>query len=123
MPKPLMCDPALLQLDLRGKTYVVTGANSGIGLITAGQLAKQGARVVLALSRGSREVIVEVHDDGPGIPQTDTRVLDVFYSTKPEGTGLGLPLAHRIASDHGGQLTYESRPGSTTFRVTLPTTA
>lgn len=85
--------------------------------------SRRGARVVLALSRGSREVIVEVHDDGPGIPQTDTRVLDVFYSTKPEGTGLGLPLAHRIASDHGGQLTYESRPGSTTFRVTLPTTA
>ncbi|HMV68176.1 MAG TPA: SDR family oxidoreductase [Myxococcota bacterium] len=53
MPKPLMCDPALLQLDLRGKTYVVTGANSGIGLITAGQLAKQGARVVLAVRRVS----------------------------------------------------------------------
>lgn len=83
----------------------------------------RGSRIVLRLSRGTREAIVEVEDDGPGIPSSDTRVLDVFYSTKPEGTGLGLPLAHGIASDHGGQLTYESRPGSTTFRVTLPTSA
>jgi NAD(P)-dependent dehydrogenase (short-subunit alcohol dehydrogenase family) len=45
MPKTLMCDPALLQKDLSGHVYIVTGANSGAGLATATQLAKQGATV------------------------------------------------------------------------------
>lgn len=51
MPKPLLCPPELLALDLSGHTYVVTGANSGIGLVTVRQLAKQGADVVLACRR------------------------------------------------------------------------
>jgi NAD(P)-dependent dehydrogenase (short-subunit alcohol dehydrogenase family) len=51
MPRPLLCPPALLQKDLGGRTYVVTGANSGIGLVTVEQLAKQGATVILACRR------------------------------------------------------------------------
>jgi NAD(P)-dependent dehydrogenase (short-subunit alcohol dehydrogenase family) len=51
MPKPLLCPPELFTLDLTGKTYVVTGGNSGIGLSTVEQLAKQGATVVLACRR------------------------------------------------------------------------
>ncbi|MCA9562787.1 MAG: SDR family oxidoreductase [Myxococcales bacterium] len=48
MAKPRMCDPNLLKKDLTGKRYVVTGANSGIGFVTAKQLAKQGAEVIFA---------------------------------------------------------------------------
>jgi NAD(P)-dependent dehydrogenase (short-subunit alcohol dehydrogenase family) len=52
MPKkPLMVRPELLSQDLTGKVYVITGANSGIGFVTARQLAKQGATVVMGCRR------------------------------------------------------------------------
>lgn len=51
MLSTLRCDPRLLEKDLRGRVYVVTGANSGVGLATTGQLARQGARVVAACRR------------------------------------------------------------------------
>ncbi len=51
MPKTLMCDPKLLQKDLSGGVYIVTGANSGTGLATSEQLVRQGAHVVGACRR------------------------------------------------------------------------
>jgi len=51
MPQPLLCSAALLERDLAGHVYVVTGGNSGIGLVTVEQLVKQGAHVVLAARR------------------------------------------------------------------------
>jgi NAD(P)-dependent dehydrogenase (short-subunit alcohol dehydrogenase family) len=51
MNTPLMVRSELLSQDLTGKTYVITGANSGIGLVTAQQLARQGATVVMGVRR------------------------------------------------------------------------
>jgi len=67
MPKTLMCDPALFNKDLTGKVYIVTGGNSGIGFVTAKQLAKQGGHVVLACRRvdAANEAITQIKADAP----------------------------------------------------------
>lgn len=71
-----------------------------------------------------RQVTVEVNDDGPGIAATEKpHLFEPFFSTKGvgEGTGLGLYLTKEIVTQrHGGSLSFDSRPGSTTFRVALP---
>jgi len=53
MLKTLRCDPVLFEKDLGGRTYIVTGANSGSGLATTEQLVRQGAKVVAACRRVS----------------------------------------------------------------------
>ena len=64
---------------------------------------------------------IEIEDDGPGIP---TELQDsVFYplvTSRPEGTGLGLPAAQELISRHGGLIEFESRPGKTVFFVRIP---
>lgn len=66
--------------------------------------------------------VVEVSDDGPGIPEEAMgRIFETFYTTKPEGTGLGLALSRRIARERGGDVTFTSTPGKgTTFRLEIP---
>jgi two-component system OmpR family sensor kinase len=69
---------------------------------------------------------IEITDRGNGIPaQEQTRIFDRFYrspSSKSQvpGSGLGLSIANRIVQAHNGDLTVTSRPGETTFRMTLP---
>lgn len=50
------------------------------------------------------------------------QIFDVFYTTKPagEGTGIGLAICKSITEMHGGSLKFESRPGDTTFTVSIP---
>jgi PAS domain S-box-containing protein len=70
--------------------------------------------------RGPRHVFIDVEDDGPGLPSVDAPIFDAFYSTKEGGTGLGLAITHRIVTDHRGTIDVSSRPGKTSFHVTLP---
>jgi two-component system cell cycle sensor histidine kinase/response regulator CckA len=70
--------------------------------------------------------VVEIADTGSGIaPEIASRVFDPFFTTKPVGlgTGLGLAMCHRITTEHGGEIAFESNPGATTFRVILPAAA
>jgi signal transduction histidine kinase len=64
-------------------------------------------------------VEIDVEDDGPGFSE-DQPVFDAFFTTKENGTGLGLPLVHRIVADHGGTIRVQSRPGRTCFTLRLP---
>jgi signal transduction histidine kinase len=65
---------------------------------------------------------VVISDNGPGIPEeVMTRIFDPFYTTKSEGTGLGLSVSNSIIEDHNGKITLESKQGKgTTFYIALP---
>jgi two-component system sensor histidine kinase KdpD len=82
--------------------------------------------VTVLVSNGNHEINFEITDHGPGIPaQEQGRVFERFYrspSVKNQvpGFGLGLAIANSIVQAHHGELTVNSRPGETTFRMTLP---
>jgi PAS domain S-box-containing protein len=78
----------------------------------------QGGRVRVRVAERGAEVVLEVEDDGPGIPM-DAPVFEPFFTTKEGGTGLGLAIVHRIVSDHGGSVDIRSGPG-TVLSVRLP---
>ena len=85
----------------------------------------QGGRLRLALCCRSGSAILEVEDDGPGIPtEVRSRIFEPFFTTKDpdKGTGLGLSLAYEIIQQHGGsiEITSEVDTGGTTMRVLLP---
>ena len=80
-------------------------------------------KLTVRTSRDHAFACVEIVDDGPGIPsETQSHIMEPFFTTKPvgQGTGLGLDTAFRIARNHGGSLTFTSRPGETRFIVRLP---
>jgi len=79
-------------------------------------------RPILAGPAGGA-VELTIADNGPGVPD-DTRATmwDPFYSTKPGGSGLGLPTVRKIVEAHGGRVHCESGSKGTTFHVALPST-
>lgn len=82
-----------------------------------------GGVIHLKICLSARDVLVEIWDNGPGIPaELQSRVFEPFFTTKAPGRGLGLGLdtAQRIVHKHSGSLTLQSRPGATCFQVRLP---
>jgi signal transduction histidine kinase len=70
-------------------------------------------------------VILEINDDGPGVPEDlQPKIFDPFFTTKEvgKGTGLGLTVAYAIVQEHGGRIRLESRPTGASFYVELPVT-
>ncbi len=92
-------------------------------ILNAIETSPPGTHVTLVVRPGTGDgVVLEVRDEGPGIPpeQLET-IFHPFFTTKETGTGLGLTLVHQMVVEHGGEITVESEAGrGSTFRVTLP---
>jgi PAS domain S-box-containing protein len=107
--------PATARLDAaRTKQVLVNLVRNGL------DAAREGGRVAVRVRRFPHDVEIDVADDGQGIADPNAPIFDAFYTTKEGGTGLGLAIVRRIVVDHGGDVTFESRPGSTVFTVRLP---
>ncbi len=87
------------------------------------QALQDKGTVAFRTFRDGNCVVLEVADDGPGIPAEHRKQLfDPFFSTKKNGTGLGLWIVYRLVESMRGVIEVESEPGrGTLFLVTLPT--
>jgi len=123
---------ATLEVDLPPNLPPVRGARHKLGqvllnlVVNALQALPPGRRaqnrIAVRVHHESPSVLIEVEDNGPGVPpEVAGRIFDPFFTTKNEGgTGLGLAISRRIVEEMGGQLSFESRPGRTCFAVLLP---
>ena len=121
-------DPGLPDIDLDRDQMVQALLNLVRNAITA--LEGQGnitlrSRAVMNFTIGDVRhnaiANIEIEDDGPGIPpELQDSVFYPLVTSRPEGTGLGLPAAQELLSRHGGLIEFESRPGCTLFQVRIP---
>lgn len=111
-------DPQILADAARLEQAIVNLAGNAI------EAMPEGGALRVATARCGDCVELTVSDTGAGIPARNLdQILKPFFSTKPHGTGLGLPLVARIVDAHGGRLWVESEVGrGTTFHVRLPIT-
>ncbi|MFZ5571553.1 MAG: sensor histidine kinase [Thermodesulfobacteriota bacterium] len=96
-------------------------------LVNACEAMGEGGMIQIVEETGLREnlgavALIQIHDNGPGIPETlQEKVFQPFFSSKEEGSGLGLSIAKRIIEEHGGEI--DVRPGEgagATFVIALP---
>lgn len=133
-------DVVAREFALRGAIFEVTDLSPGasvrvdeeqlqqllINLLQNALAASEGTgrppRVALTSRREGPRVLLEVEDNGAGIPEEiRERIFELFFSTRKGGSGLGLAIAERVVRAHGGEMTFESEVGKgSVFRVALP---
>ncbi len=80
--------------------------------------------VLLKIGRSGGEVRLSVCDSGPGVPlEFQDRIFEPFFSTRSQGTGLGLAVVQTVATAHGGRIEVADRPDGAEFTLTLPAAA
>lgn len=133
------------EVSARGIAFSCTAAATAVARVDANQLQQimlnlvrnarealngRPGRIAVTLQRERAELngrheevaVLSVTDDGPGIPiEIQPRLFDPFFTTKAAGTGLGLSIVARLVENHGGEIAFQSAPGSgTRFVVRLP---
>lgn len=90
--------------------------------LNAIEAVRKGGKLIISTEVDKSSFIVKIQDNGKGIPEKDIiRIFDPFFSTKPDGVGLGLTLCYGIIVGHGGTIEVESKlRRGTIFTVSLP---
>jgi signal transduction histidine kinase len=90
--------------------------------INAQQAMKDGGELIIRTDKQKAQAVIQVSDTGSGIAADKlAHIFDAYYSSRPQGSGLGLPTAKRIVEAHNGTLSVNSEPGKgTLFTITLP---
>ena len=97
-------------VDLDGDAMRRALRNVLLNAVEAGATA-----LSVSVSRGAREVVIAVADNGPGMSAKQTRqAFEPFFTTKAQGTGLGLAISRQELEEVGGRLECESMPGEGT---------
>lgn len=96
-------------------------------IVNACEAMQSGGTIIIEeeerpLHRSKQIMVIRLTDDGPGIPRAiQEKIFQPFFSTKEEGSGLGLTIATRIINEHGGWLEVQSDYGKgTSFVISLP---
>ncbi|MGC2496610.1 MAG: ATP-binding protein [Acidobacteriaceae bacterium] len=91
-------------------------------VLNGAQAMSSGGTLSVRLSEDSRWATIRIRDQGEGIPdEIRARIFDLYFTTKKEGSGIGLAMTYRIVQMHHGQIDVESKSGSgTTFVLRLP---
>jgi len=91
------------RLISQGLTNIVKNAAEAIGAVPAAELGR--GRIVVAAQRDGKDVVIDVIDNGIGLPKENrARLLEPYVTTREKGTGLGLAIVGRILEEHGGKL-------------------
>jgi len=91
-------------------------------VLNGAQAMAEGGELIVRLTEDARTAILEVEDHGEGIPnEIRDRIFDLYFTTKRDGSGIGLAMTYRILQLHHGQLDVESKPGKgSTFTLRIP---
>jgi signal transduction histidine kinase len=92
--------------------------------IDAMKEASGGGELTIKSEAGDGQLLISVSDTGVGLPQEQVdQIFSAFFTTKDNGTGMGLPISRSIIESHGGRLWATGTPASgATFQFTLPVT-
>jgi two-component system sensor histidine kinase HydH len=109
--------PRLWKIDSRRLHHALVNI-----LQNALQAAPAEAPPRVTVTEEQKRLVYEIRDFGPGLPpEGEERVFDPFFTTRTNGTGLGLAVARRVAEMHGGNITARTHPeGGAIFRIVLP---
>jgi len=90
--------------------------------INAQQAMSEGGELMVRTTRQEEDAVIQISDTGSGIkPEELPHIFDAYYSSRPQGRGLGLPTTKKIIESHGGTIRVDSATGKgTSFTIRLP---